>query len=81
MYVCISCGNTFEEPKHWEEIHGLDSPPYEKFSGSPCCGEAYAEAYTCSECGDYITTENYIKIGLDRYCENCYIVYELGEEN
>lgn len=81
MFVCLGCGNTFIEPEYWEETHGLSSPPYEKISGSPCCGDAYAEAYRCDCCNDWITTDNYIKIGHDRYCENCYSIYELGEEN
>jgi hypothetical protein len=81
MFVCLGCGGIFSEPKHWYETHGLSTPPYEEFSGSPCCSDAYTEAYTCSHCGDYITTENYIKINGDRYCENCYNIYELGDEN
>lgn len=81
MFVCLECNNIFESPIYWEERYGLDGPPYEQFSGSPCCREAYGEAHTCSECGEWIVTENYIKIGSDRYCENCYDIYELGEEN
>lgn len=81
MFVCLECGSLFSEPKHWSETHGLDTPPYEECSGSPCCSGAYIEAYTCSYCGDYITTENYVKIDCDRYCENCYNIYELGDEN
>lgn len=80
MFICLYCGKIFSEPKHWEERHGFNYGPFEQFSGSPCCSDAYTEAHICSECGEWITTENYIKIGLDRYCENCYDVYELGEE-
>ena len=32
-YTCLDCGKTFDDPKRWEERHGLDSPPYEDFSG------------------------------------------------
>ena len=81
MFVCLECGNTFLEPKCWEETHGFDYGPFERFSGSPCCGEAYAEAHVCSKCSEWIKTKNYIRIGLDRYCEDCYTIYELGEEN
>ena len=40
-YTCLDCGKTFDDPKRWEERHGLDSPPYEDFSGCPYCGGAY----------------------------------------
>ena len=35
MYRCVNCGNLFEEGEQavWEETHGLDSPPYETWSG------------------------------------------------
>ena len=46
MYKCTECGNLFEEGEQaaWEETHGLDSPPYEKFSGCPVCKGGYEES-------------------------------------
>ena len=83
LFVCLECGEIFSDPISWSEDRGecFGFPSYEKFSGSPCCNGSYIKAYTCSHCEDYITTENYIKIGCDRYCENCYDIYELGEED
>lgn len=79
MYVCLDCQKIFDDPEYWEEKHNLDTPPYEKLSGCPYCGGAYANAYECSHCGDWIV-DNYIKIGEKRYCQDCYCEYELGEE-
>ena len=81
MFVCTECGSTFEELAHWEERHGLDSPPYEHWSGSPCCHGDYAETYECSCCGKWITGD-YVKIKSgERYCWDCYMPYEIGEED
>lgn len=81
MWICIECGNTFDDPMCWEQTHGLDTPPYETVYGSPCCAGSYAKARRCSCCdafiiGDYIKTDD-----GERYCENCYQTYELGEED
>lgn len=81
MFVCVECGNLFKDPVYWVERHGLDSPPYEHWSGSPCCFANYTEANECDCCGEWITG-NYIKIeDGKRYCENCYITMELGDED
>ena len=79
MYVCLSCFELFEEPKHWYEDHGLDCPPYEHCSGSPCCCESYVETYRCDECGEWITTSNYVRIGDQRFCEHCFDVHDLAD--
>lgn len=80
MFVCCECGNVFEEPVYWEETHNLDAPPYEQWSGCPHCGGSYAETYECDCCGDWITGD-YVKTDNgERYCENCIVHYELGEE-
>ena len=82
MFVCTECGEVFEEPINWEETHGLDTPPYEQWSGCPVCRGCYVEASKCDCCNEYITTDTYVKTeGGERYCENCYMVMELGEEN
>ncbi len=69
MFRCESCGNLFEEGEQatWEETHGLDSPPYEKWSGCPVCKGDYEEVYQCEECGDW-HTEDELYAG---WCEKC----------
>ena len=80
MFVCVECGSTFEEPKSWEEKHGLDCGPYENFSGCPYCGGAYVEAHRCDCCGGWITSDSYVKIGDERYCEDCFDIRFLGND-
>lgn len=80
MLVCLECHAIFEEAEQWVERHGLDTPPYEVTYGCPYCGGAYVEAYKCDNCDEWITGD-YIKINCDRYCEECYTVYELGYED
>ena len=69
MYRCKDCGNLFEEGEQavWEETHGLDSPPYEKFSGCPVCKGDYEEVHQCKECGDWHTDDEL----YDGWCEKC----------
>ena len=80
MWVCTDCGHFFENPHYWEERHGFDYGPFEKFSGCPKCGEPYVEAHQCDSCGEFITN-TYIKTESgERYCENCYTVIDVGDE-
>ena len=79
MFVCLECGNIFETPKHWEETHGLDCGPYEKWSGCNICGGAYTEAYQCDCCVKWIN-DDYIIADGNRYCQNCYREVRLGDE-
>ena len=69
MYRCCECGNLFEEGEQavWEETHGLDSPPYEKFSGCPICKGDYEEVHQCKECGDWHSEDEL----YDGWCEDC----------
>ena len=69
MYRCCECGNLFEEGEQavWEETHGLDSPPYEKWSGCPLCHGDYEEVYQCDSCGDWHSKDEL----YDGWCENC----------
>ena len=80
LFICTECYKTFESPTRWEERHGLDTPPYEHFSGCPYCSGAYTEAFQCDCCGDWIG-DSYIKTdnGL-RYCDNCFRQMEFGDE-
>lgn len=80
MLVCFDCSRTFEKEKHYREQHGLDIGPFEEWDGCPYCSGAYAEAYECDECGEWITSE-YIKTASGRrICERCYDVMDLGDE-
>ena len=80
-YICLDCNRTFKVPKHYVETHNFDTPPYEEYNGCPFCGGAYAEAYECDECGQYITG-SYIKTKSGaRICENCYEIYDIGDED
>ena len=69
MYRCCDCGNLFEEGEQatWEERHGLDSPPYEKFIGCPVCNGDYEEVHQCKECGSWHTDDEL----YDGLCEKC----------
>lgn len=78
-YICLDCHKIFDDPKHYEERHGLDTPPFETWYGCPRCGGAYTEAYTCARCNEWIRGE-YIKVDDERYCEDCYVVLEVGDE-
>ena len=79
MLICLDCGCVFDEPKHWIETHGLDSPPYEEWDGCPSCGGAYAETYKCDGCNDWICGTYAETKNGNKYCENCYEIREVGE--
>lgn len=79
MFICLDCGCVFDEPKHWIETHGLDSPPYEEWNGCPSCGGAYAETYKCDGCNDWLCGTYAETKNGNKYCENCYEIREVGE--
>ena len=79
LFVCLECGTLFEDPVEWEEFHGLDRGPYEIWTGCPSCNCGYVEAHQCDECGEWIV-DDYIKVGDKRYCRECCLPMELGEE-
>lgn len=59
-FKCLECGHIFEEGEQavWEETHGLDTPPYEKFSGCPICKGSYEETKQCKICdGEFLEDE------------------------
>jgi hypothetical protein len=72
MFICLDCGATFEEPKHFVEKHGLDTPPYEHFSGCPVCGGAYDEAVECDRCGELVPADTVVKFEGGLLCEACW---------
>ena len=69
MLRCCNCGNLFEDGEQavWYETHGLDSPPYETWSGCPVCKGDYEEVHQCKECGDWHSEEEL----YDGLCESC----------
>lgn len=79
MFICLDCGCVFDEPKHWIETHGLDSPLYEEWDGCPFCGGAYAETYKCDGCNDWLCGTYAETKNGNKYCENCYEIREVGE--
>ena len=81
MFICYECEHIFSEPKIWTEKHGLDTPPFEHYSGCPSCGGAFAETYKCDCCGNWIVGEYAELTDGSRYCEECYCVKRIGEDD
>ena len=73
MFRCCECGNLFEEGEQdvWEERHGLDSPPYEKWSGCPVCKGDYEEVHQCKKYGDWYAADELYDELYDGWCEKC----------
>ena len=81
MWICLDCNELFQDPTHYVETHGMETPPYYEWNGCPYCGGAYAEAHECDCCGSWIL-DNYIKTDDGkRYCANCYTTMEIGDED
>lgn len=79
MYACLDCGGIFEYPKQYKESHGLDSPPYETWSGCPLCGGDYVKTARCDQCGDWITgAYAELKDGTI-ICEECYVIKDIED--
>ena len=80
-YICLDCGEVFEEPKRFSERHGMTDPPCETKFGCPRCGGAYVRAYRCDLCGDLIT-EEFVEVGQKHYCGNCFTIrnYNIYED-
>jgi hypothetical protein len=84
-FICLECGHVFDEEDiaTWEENRGeyWGVMCSETVSGCPNCYGSYAKTYKCNCCDTWIDGE-YIKLKSgERVCENCYITYELGEED
>ena len=78
-YICLDCLTIFDEPKRYIERHGLDTPPYEEFSGCPVCGGSYVPAIYCDSCGEAITGD-YARVEAEGkcYCDACFLLKSLG---
>ena len=80
-FICCECEMIFDEPKIWTEKHGLSTPPYEHFAGCPSCGGAFTATYKCDDCGEWIFGEYAEIADGSRYCEECYCIKTIGEDN
>ncbi len=78
MFICLNCGEIFEEPKHYVEKHGFEYGPFEEYDGCPVCGDSYEEAYECSNCNSYICETNAVIMDGREVCEAC--ADEIAEE-
>ena len=78
VYICLDCGETFEEPKRYTETHGLDSPPYEEWNVCPYCGGA--TTYKCDVCGKWIDGE-FVEIlpNHEVYCDKCFDLKDIED--
>ena len=76
-YICRDCGETFDEPKHYTERHGLETGPYEELTCCPFCGGSYEKAVACECCGRLIPeseaciAENPDGVGDLSVCSDC----------
>lgn len=61
MYICLECGEMFEDFTTWTEPHG------EQLCGCPYCKGAYEEAKECVVCGEYYLEEDL----TNGVCEDC----------
>ena len=83
MYICLECGEVFEEPKRYTENcgYGASNDPYDyHYSGCPVCGGNYDEAIECDMCGEWCSREKaeYINVDGDEMlcCEKCCEEYD-----
>lgn len=86
-YKCLDCGHIFEEGEQavWYETHGLDTPPYEKWSGCPLCKGSYEKTIQCDICGSEHLKEE-LSGGVCEECIESYrydinICYEIGKKD
>lgn len=84
MFICLECEHIFNENEvaTWEEDRGefWGVSCSESMSGCPKCGGDYVKAHRCDCCDEWITN-SYIKTeNGKRYCENCYVVMDLEDE-
>ena len=81
MYLCLGCGDLFDEPKKYIETHGFDYPPYEVWYACPYCDSEYVETERCAQCNEWIEGK-YVELDDGTMvCDNCFIlkdVYDLG---
>ena len=75
-YICLDCGNIFEEGKQitFQENMGehFGEKVYKKITGCPICGGEYEESTPCSICGSEHLEED-LNGGL---CDECIDKYK-----
>jgi hypothetical protein len=68
MYICLDCGEIFEEPETWEESYPYgEGYAYQTFSCCPHCEGSYEEAEVCKDCGEYFAPDDL----YDGMCNEC----------
>ena len=75
MYYCNNCGGEFHSPKVLREMHGLNTPPYERLLVCPICkSDSFYEINTthCRACGAKLSHEG------SEYCS--YVCKAKGEK-
>jgi hypothetical protein len=78
MFICLECGNVFEDAKDYEERHPYgEGYASEHFSCCPYCGGDYEDAISCDECGEYFPSEELV----DGWCPHCISEYMDDCEN
>ena len=78
MYVCLECGEIFDEPDTWSEYHPYgEGYAEELWSGCPSCNGAYVEAFKCDCCDEWIN-DDYFEVEDKKYCKDCCQLVKLG---
>jgi formylmethanofuran dehydrogenase subunit E len=79
-YICLECGELFDEPQTVVERHGFKSPPYETTTCCPHCGGAYTRTIVCDGCGEAVTGD-YVLIESEKkcYCDACFVLRSLDD--
>lgn len=72
MYICMDCGDVFEEPRMVKERMPdyWGAPAWEEYGTCPFCGSVeYTEARRCDRCGAYMGEGN--AYGFITICDLC----------
>ena len=87
MYKCLDCGHIFDEGEqiNWEDGHGFDTPPFEKWSTCPKCRRGlYEETVRCVVCcSEHLESEmnnNVCDECIDSYRNNFDACYNISKK-
>ena len=79
---CNDCGKFFDKAKIYQERHGLDAPPYERFAVCPRCGNSdFVEFETCIEKFDVAEKLVNIIALINRHYDDLKNIYGSGISN
>lgn len=70
MFICLDCGELFEEPAVTYENQGefWGAPAWEAWGACPNCGSTeYDHAEQCERCGEYFAE---LEDGLCEFCHD-----------